>query len=121
MRLSDYDPKPISNGIIRFSLLWSSPSLPPQAPLVAGEQQMHKAQMKTQLLSSTREMSVASTAPWCLNLFLFQVNWKNREMSICCGMAMAPSLTGCELLVEGPPCSLSALPLCSSDHGWSCL
>lgn len=74
MKLSDYDPKPIFNGIIRFILLWSSPSLPPQAPLVAGEQQMHKAQMKIQLLSSTREMSVASTAPWCLNLLLFQVN-----------------------------------------------
>lgn len=66
VRASDYDPKTISNGIIRFSLLWRSPSLLPQAPLMAGEQQMHKAHMKIQLLVGTHEMSVQAQTPGVL-------------------------------------------------------
>lgn len=123
VRVSDYDPKTISNGIIRFSLLWRSPSLPPQALLdgwrTADGQSTHENTTAQQHTWN----ECASADPWCLNLLLCHVNWKNWEMSICCRMAMAPSLTGCELLVEGPPCSLSAqcLPPWGSDHGWSYL
>lgn len=46
LRLLNYYPKPISEGIIRFSLHRRNHSRPPQAPLVTGEQPRHKAHMK---------------------------------------------------------------------------